>query len=310
MALSTPLTRLQLRTIVRRELMDSNSRWWTDTELNTYLDDWHNQIQTDLELVWATTTTVTSTATHTLTALSTSILRPDAAYWNGIRLVTRTPQDLDTWRQNWREEGEGTPYVVYQPDSERIVLWPAPSTSGTLTLEYPLKLSQSDDLTPTRLPGWVRYSAIAYACYRAYLRNGPNHSIERALRRKAQFNKLLNRYRLIVAQFFPDKYLTLSPGGQYEARILNPRPAGGSAMPTVISLRHNDEVPSGVVDGTNFTFTLSQTPDPAISLKVYVDGVLMTKDTHYSLSDATISFSTDYIPVTGQTLFATYRYTN
>lgn len=60
------------------------------------------------------------------------------------------------------------------------------------------------------------------------------------------------------------------------------------------------ETPSGTVNGSNVTFTLSFSP-VAASLAVYVDGIL---DTAYSLSTNTITFTT--APAVGQTVYAMY----
>ena len=73
------------------------------------------------------------------------------------------------------------------------------------------------------------------------------------------------------------------------------------------SITFADEAPSGTIDGTNPTFTLSQTPI-ANSLFLFKSGLFMTLDTliDFTLSGLTITFNAGSIPVTGQTLRAKY----
>lgn len=66
------------------------------------------------------------------------------------------------------------------------------------------------------------------------------------------------------------------------------------------------EVPSGAIDGTNNTFTLSQTPVGNASVKVYLDGLFQRQGIDYSISGATITMTV--APAIGQTLDANYDY--
>lgn len=53
-----------------------------------------------------------------------------------------------------------------------------------------------------------------------------------------------------------------------------------------------DETPSGTVDGSNVTFTLSQTPfDPNDATKVFVDGIKRDRVTDWTISGTTITFT-------------------
>ena len=65
---------------------------------------------------------------------------------------------------------------------------------------------------------------------------------------------------------------------------------------------------AGLVDGSNTSFTLSQTPGPAASLSVYRNGVLLKAGGQdYTLSGNTIQFVAAAIPQPGDTLLASYR---
>lgn len=312
MALSDRWTLSQYRTMVRRELMDSSGNWWTDTELNSYIGDWQDNLNDELEFTWgsATATIGTSTATVTLTDVDTDILRPAYVMWNNKELSPATEQELDVMHRNWRSFNDDIPIAWYQNRLSEIVLVPAPSTTGTLSIEYPLLMSFATDTSTSELPPWTRYSAKDYVCFRAYLRHGPAHSLDKASVYKARYNQNIKYYLEWRNQYLPERYGMLQPGTEYEKQILDPISKRGQnvAVPTTSFTLPKDEAPSGTVNGVNDTFTLTQTPSPTVSLKLFVDGVLMYQGTHYTLSGATITFASSYIPVTGQTVFASYRY--
>jgi len=68
---------------------------------------------------------------------------------------------------------------------------------------------------------------------------------------------------------------------------------------------YQNETPSGSINGSNQTFTLSATPSPASSLKLYVNGQLMASGGEdYTLSGNTITFNT--APPTGSVIRAWY----
>ncbi len=160
-------SRGDFKNVLRRELMDTNTRWFQDTELNLYLDQWLQEVQQEFEFTWAVSTlsigTITSTATttvgtHTYFAppqlvISTAtftpgMLRNEAVYYNGFRLSGRNLQDLEVGDPLWRGDlGNGTappsdtsdpsvydtPRVaVMYPDSQSILIWPCPPPANTI----------------------------------------------------------------------------------------------------------------------------------------------------------------------------------
>lgn len=68
------------------------------------------------------------------------------------------------------------------------------------------------------------------------------------------------------------------------------------------------EVPIGVTDGSNFTFTLSNSPSPSSGLMFYVNGVLQKQGSFsdYTLAGQTVTMN--YIPQSGSNLIASYPY--
>jgi hypothetical protein len=68
----------------------------------------------------------------------------------------------------------------------------------------------------------------------------------------------------------------------------------------------NKEVPSGTINGSNVTFTLSFSPVSSDSLNLFLDRGMLELTTHYSISGVTITMVT--APAVGQSLYASYQY--
>jgi hypothetical protein len=69
------------------------------------------------------------------------------------------------------------------------------------------------------------------------------------------------------------------------------------------------EIPTGLVNSSNATFSLVNAPTPASSLQVFRNGLLMRSGLDYNLSGQTISFLAASLPQTGDALLANYRMT-
>lgn len=67
------------------------------------------------------------------------------------------------------------------------------------------------------------------------------------------------------------------------------------------------ETPAGSIDGVNAAYTLANSPNPAASLDLYRNGVLMKQALDYTLSGGTINFQTFSMPQPGDILLASYR---
>jgi len=64
------------------------------------------------------------------------------------------------------------------------------------------------------------------------------------------------------------------------------------------------DVPSGTIDGSNVTFTLSQVPSDSSGVKVYLNGLIQIPTTNFSITGQTITMVV--APATGQTMLTTY----
>lgn len=223
MALSTRWTKNQLIAISREYLLDPNSKYWTDTELGGYVDQWQHRVQEAYELIWGTSTTTTTASQGTL-AVPSDCLRPDAIYWNDQRLVQRTVEELDIADREFRLITDSTPYVWYQPyGTSTINFFPIPTAVGTVISEYPKLLTFAAGTSTTELPAWCKYTATHYVLYRAYLRHGPNQDVNRAAKYKRLWDADTVKLGSFKTAYFPTKYLALRPVDKYEIDILQPR---------------------------------------------------------------------------------------
>jgi len=66
------------------------------------------------------------------------------------------------------------------------------------------------------------------------------------------------------------------------------------------------QVPSGTVNGSNTSFSLTYEPTSADSLSLYLDGILLELTTDYSISGTTITMVV--APAVGQKLYASFQY--
>jgi len=67
------------------------------------------------------------------------------------------------------------------------------------------------------------------------------------------------------------------------------------------------ETPSGAINGSNASFTLSQVPNPGSSLVVFRNGLRMTSGMDYTASSNTVTFGASYVPQTGDIVVCSYR---
>jgi uncharacterized protein YoxC len=70
----------------------------------------------------------------------------------------------------------------------------------------------------------------------------------------------------------------------------------------------DNETPGGSINGTNLTFTLASSPNPAGSLRLYRNGLLVAPGGDYTLSGSSIAFTSATTPRTGDSLAAYYRH--
>jgi hypothetical protein len=68
----------------------------------------------------------------------------------------------------------------------------------------------------------------------------------------------------------------------------------------------DSEIPGGAINGTNTAFSLLHAPNPAASVKLYKNGILLQNTADYTLSGSAITMTN--APQQGDALLADYRY--
>jgi hypothetical protein len=76
-----------------------------------------------------------------------------------------------------------------------------------------------------------------------------------------------------------------------------------SALPVAADVAQ--ETPSGAINSSNTSYSLSQAPITNASLRLFLDGLLLTYTVDYTLSGSTINMVT--APTTGQSLRAVFN---
>lgn len=216
MAFTDKWSRATILTACRRELSDPSARFWSDADLNNYISDWQQDLQGQFEFVWGSAT-LTSTATSvTLSTLSPAMLRLDAVYLNGTRIIPKSKQDMEEFSRDWRVNTSGTQATIaYQNDERDLVFWPLNTATKTLVFEYPIVTTFAASTSTMQIPAWTRYSAINYVAYHALLSEGPANSPDKALRYKRRWQNNLKQFTSIKANYLPDRALKLKPNQDY-----------------------------------------------------------------------------------------------
>jgi len=82
--------------------------------------------------------------------------------------------------------------------------------------------------------------------------------------------------------------------------------ASNTFVQVPVAINSLQEIPSGTINGTNTAFTLAFTPVASISVRLFLDGLLLNQGAglDYTISGATITMIT--APALGQVLRAVY----
>jgi hypothetical protein len=72
----------------------------------------------------------------------------------------------------------------------------------------------------------------------------------------------------------------------------------------------DNQTPTGTINGANLAFKLSSAPNPASSLRLYKNGILLMQSVDYTVNGSTITFLAPSVPATGDSLVSFYRVTN
>jgi lysophospholipase L1-like esterase len=116
------------------------------------------------------------------------------------------------------------------------------------------------------------------------------------------------------AGFSPSRAANINDAGEIEGVVGNSDDCvhvDGSSAPCAVSSSVTTfvdvEIPAGIVDGVNTSFTLASAPSPAAGLSLYRNGVFQTVGTDFILTANVIQFLAGATPQVGDFLTAMYR---
>jgi hypothetical protein len=69
----------------------------------------------------------------------------------------------------------------------------------------------------------------------------------------------------------------------------------------------DDETPAGTINSSNLAFTLANTPSPASSVAIYLNGLRLAAGVDYAFSGQTITFVSSLAPEPGDVMLCSYR---
>lgn len=242
-------SRADFKSVIRRELMDTNTRWVQDAELDQYLQNWLDDLNQEFELAWAINTVsfTNSQSSINILSLSPQPVRIEAVYYNGFRLSGRLLQEVEVGNPTWRGQApltdvgdfntntQDTPRLgMMYPDFQTYMVWPTPPNStntgsntysNVFVFEYPALTSFVTDTDTSGMPLWTQWCATPYVVAKVYQRPGPINDSRRAQRYWAQYQRAKERVRRMWNFYMPERYRRLVPPSHYEWEIMTPPPA-------------------------------------------------------------------------------------
>jgi len=173
------MTRSEIRALVRKSLGETTESFWSDTELNTWIDDGGYDLAFRTKSIRANGyITTTSAGEYTIsTDLASNVLTVLDVYykvsgttWTKLALMSR--EELDTRYPTWRSDTAGTPLIAYFDMEEGTIGFYVAPAAGQYGTSYArvyyavnftdLALDTSVPTLPTYLHRAIAYYVIAY----------------------------------------------------------------------------------------------------------------------------------------------------
>ncbi len=139
------MIRSEIRSRIRKKLGETTALFWTDSELNSWMEDAQKDIvwKAKLKRTRGTFTTVASTARYTITAQFPTFMRVcdggvsiyslANATWNKVTYVNKSDMDA-LYGSEWINTAAAMPIHYMEDLDENILeLWPMPQTDNVGT---------------------------------------------------------------------------------------------------------------------------------------------------------------------------------
>lgn len=173
------MTRTEIRDLIRKSLGETTASFWSNTELNTWIDDAGYDLAFRTKSIRANAyITTTSAGEYTIsTDLASTVLTILDVYyyisgttWTKLALMSR--EELDTRYPAWRSATASTPTIAYFDIEEDLIGFYTAPAAGQYGTSYArvyyakkftdLALDTSVPALPTYLHRAIVYYVIAY----------------------------------------------------------------------------------------------------------------------------------------------------
>ena len=132
------MTRLNIRNMIRKRLGETTASFWSDIELNTWINDACKDIAFRTKCIRTNTymDAVLGSAEYSLSAIFPNILSINEYYYkqdgtNYMKLEATSRTELDALYPGWLSCPAGTPIRYYYDKEENVFgLYPAPDLNG------------------------------------------------------------------------------------------------------------------------------------------------------------------------------------
>lgn len=293
------MNRATVRSRVRKNLNDAGVTFYTDDDLNDSIQDAYNTFcaLTGI-IVKSTAFPILPSAYWNLASAISDYLFPVGFYnlSTNLWLEGKTRRYFSGLRWDW-EKWIGQPAYFAPVDYRRICVVPHLTVgSGLGILLYKAKAPNLSDEMPLQCP--VQANTVFENYVTADLLEQDRELAKAASYWDGYYTDLDNAIEEIHNPSRADLMYVLRP--YLELPRFGRGTVGGD-------MNIDNETPSGIINGTNAIFTLATVPNPSASLSLFKNGQLMFEGEAYTLVGSTITFSSSFIPKTGDVLRAWYR---
>ncbi len=200
------MTREEIRDLCRKRLGETTSAFWSDAELNTWINNAGHDIafRTKCLRTNGTFTSVADTASYNLTTQFPKILTINEVYyytdgttWQKLDPTSRTR--LDAEHPGWQSVESGTPYEYWWDREENTIYLYVPPSSDQAGTDY-VKLyycydytDMSSDSTESGLPDRLHFAQVDYVVATGYETRGHGDKSNDAW---SKYFKMLHDYQV------------------------------------------------------------------------------------------------------------------
>ena len=252
-------------------------------------------------------------ATPPLTTISDTLYNADGTLFNGVLTITWPAFEAS----DTTAIAAGT--LTVQVTNGVLYVQLVPTTNAntgavytvTFASEGVVEFTETWAVPPSTIPLRVRDVLVPNGTVSG---SGPPVTTIISIADVTGLQAALNLYAPIGTTFAPSRTAIIDATGAIDGAAGNlsdcmhvdgtsaPCATGGSSGTFV-----DAETPSGAINGTNTLFTLVNTPNPAASLSLFLNGLLQDQNADYTLSGNMITFASGGVPQTGDVLLANYR---